>query len=466
MIVMKFGGTSIQDAVSIRRVCQIVLENRRRHPVVVNSAMGKTTRNLLKIGQLAAGGDSARAQEELKALVAYHQQIIEELWPNSGDGPLLIRLESFYTELFQLKEGVAVLRDLTPRSQDKFLAYGELIATTIIAAALRSAGADAVWCDARELIVTDDRFTGAAPIQALTYSNLKQSIIPLVNNNQVPVIQGYIGSTRDGATTTLGFEGSDFTAALVGAALDAEDVQIWKDVPGVMTADPEIYSDPWTVKRISFEEAAEITFFGAKVLHPSSIAPARQKNIPVHVLNSKQPENRGTELSAEGIISKYPVKSITYKRPVILLVLRNIHYLPFQDYFKMVFDVLDRERLIPYLVNIAQGSVKMVLNTAANLQHLIDDLGQWVQIDMIPNKATVTLVGQALIEHPDIAGRILKCLDEIQLDLISHGASDMNSTVVMNADRVETAVDRLHREFFTERDPELFEILQKGENEA
>ena len=456
---MKFGGTSIQDAVSIRRVCQIVLKNRQKQPVVVNSAMGKTTRNLLKIGQLAAAGDSESAQEELNTLVAYHQRIIGELWPHPDEQPLLAQLDSFYTELFQLKDGVSVLRDLTPRSQDKFLAYGELIATTIMTAALRTAGIDAVWCDARELVITDDRFTGAAPIQELTYSKMQHILIPFVHNGQVPVIQGYIGATRDGATTTLGFEGSDFTAALIGAALDVEDVQIWKDVPGVMTADPEIYADPWTVKKISFEEAAELTFFGAKVLHPSSIAPARQKNIPVHVLNSKLPEKGGTELSANGIVSKYPVKSITYKRPVILLVMQNMHYLPFHDYFKMVFDGLDRERLVPYLVNIAEGSVKMVLNTASNLQHLIDDLGQWVQIDMIPNKATVTLVGQAMIEHPDIAGRILKCLDEISLDLISHGASNMNSTLVMNADTVETAVDRLHREFFQVRDPELFETM-------
>ncbi|MFC1569152.1 aspartate kinase, partial [bacterium] len=409
-----------------------------------------------------AKGDAEQATQALDSLVSYHQSVIQEILPKFSKDTLSNQIEHFYHELYQLKDGVSVLKDLTPRSQDKFLAYGELISTTILTAALQSVGVDAVWCDARELIITDDRFTHAQPIIELTYSKLSEKISRLIDSGKVPVIQGYIGATREEATTTLGFEGSDYTAALIGAATDAADVQIWKDVPGVMTADPEIYSNPMTVKKISFDEAAEITFFGAKVLHPSSIAPARQKGIPVHVLNSKNPDDQGTTLSADGAVSKHPVKSITYKRPVYLLSLRNLENLPFYDFFKMIFDNLDRERLTPYLVNIAERSVKMVLSTSDNLQHLIDDLKPVAGINILSNKATVSVIGQTLVEYPAIASRIVNCLKDIPVDLISHGASNMNTTVVMNADMVETAIDRLHGEFFQDADPEIFESYERG----
>ncbi|MBN2103297.1 aspartate kinase [bacterium] len=460
MIVMKFGGTSILDAECIRRVCRIVHHRIQYQPVIVNSAMGKVTRRLLAVARLAAEGNAEQAGNELEALRSYHDQIIQEILTDFSKNAFSDQIKRFDKELTKLKDGVSVLRDLTARSQDKFLSYGELISTTIITAALRASGVDAVWCDARELIITDDRFTHAQPITEMTYAKLADKIHPLVNSGKVPVIQGFIGATREGATTTLGFEGSDFTAALVGAALDVKDVQIWKDVPGVMTADPEIFPNPLTVKKISFDEAAEISFFGAKVLHPSSIAPARQKGIPVHVLNSMDPENRGTELSLNGAEAPYPVTSITYKRPVYLLALRNDQNLPFYDYFKMIFDILDRERLTPYLVNIAERSVKMVLSTAANLQHLMDDFNRISGTEIYSDKATVSLIGQRLVECPAITGRIAKCLDNIRVDLISHGASNMNATAVINADQVETAVDRLHKEFFQEINSEFFESYQ------
>jgi len=462
MIVMKFGGISIQDSQSIRRVCDIVRDRLPMHPVIVNSAMGKSTRRLLMVAQSAARGDADQAGKTLDTLIDYHRALIQELLPRFSENTLSRQMDLFFHELYQLKDGVAVLRDLTPRSQDKFLAYGELISTSILTSMLQSMDIDAVWCDARKLIITDDRFTQARPMVDITYDKLCETLLPLVDAGKVPVIQGYIGATREGATTTLGFEGSDYSAALVGAALDVEDVQIWKDVPGVMTADPAIYADPLTVKKISFDEAAEITFFGAKVLHPSSIAPARQKGIPVHVLNSKHPEHPGTTLSADGAVSRHPVKSITYKRPVYLLSLRNLQNLPFYDFFKMIFDDLDRERLTPYLVNIAERSVKMVLSTSDNLQHLIDDLDNIAGINIMSNKATVSVIGETLVEYPAIASRIVDSLKDIPMDLISHGASNMNTTLVMDADRVETAIERLHHEFFRDVDPEVFETYHKG----
>jgi len=460
MIVMKFGGTSIQSADSLQRVCNIIHDRLNLQPVIVNSAMGKVTRRLLKIARLAAEGDTVQADRELNELQSYHDQIIQALLPGFSTHILMDQITCFFEELYKLKDGVSVLRDLTERSQDKFLAYGELISSSILAGVLQAADMNAVWCDARELIITDDRFTHAQPLVDITYAKLRDKIQPLVNSGKIPVIQGFIGATREQATTTLGFEGSDFTAALVGAALNADDVQIWKDVPGVMTADPDIFPNPLTVKKISFDEAAELSFFGAKVLHPSSIAPARQKEIPVHVLNSKSPDNPGTELSEHGVHMDYPVISITYKRPVYLISLRNDQYLPFYDFFKAIFDVLDRERLTPYLVSIAERSVKMILSTEANLQHLTDDLNFIAGIEIFSNKATVSLIGKRLVHYPSISGRIANCLNDIQIDLISHGASHMNTTAVMNADQVERVIERFHNEFFQEINYKYFKSYE------
>jgi aspartate kinase len=314
-----------------------------------------------------------------------------------------------------------------------------------------------VLLDARDLIITDERFTRAQPIEAITYQKINEHVRPVIASGRVPIIQGYIGSTRDGATTTLGFEGSDYTAALVGAALEVSDIQIWKDVSGLMTADPAIFAGARTVKTISFAEAAELTFFGAKVLHPSAIQPARQKTIPVHIYNSKQPEATGTVITTSATAGANLIKSIAYKRPLCILnVLSNRLFSPY-DFLKAVFDILDRERLTPYIMATSEASAAIALSALENLEFLIEDLGHFGEVAIINQKATVSLVGENLRHARDFAATVFQHLNGLHVHMIAQGASPINFTFVVDETEVPEVIARLHGVFFRELDPNVFE---------
>ena len=290
MIVMKFGGTSVEDAPSIERVAEIIRARLSLKPVVVVSAMGKTTRKLLQAAEASAAGDSKTTLGLVAALKTRHLSEARRLVKHSDGREVFSLAENHFDELKKLLEGLAVLGEVPPRGLDKILAYGELLSSALLTDALFERGIPARLFDARELIKTDDRYGSASPLFEVTDQLIREAIRPATENGVVPVVQGFIGSSRDGATTTLGFEGSDYTATIIGAALDAEDIQIWKDVSGLMTADPAIFPGARTVKVCSFAEAADLTYFGAKVLHPKAIYPAARKNTPVHIYNSKQPD--------------------------------------------------------------------------------------------------------------------------------------------------------------------------------
>ncbi|HXF39622.1 MAG TPA: aspartate kinase, partial [Blastocatellia bacterium] len=262
MIVMKFGGTSVEDAPSIERVAEIIRERLHLKPVVVVSAMGKATSKLLQAAEASAAGDSRTTLGIVADLKTRHTSEARRLVTKSEGREVFTLIEKHFDELKKLLEGLAILGEVPPRGLDKILAYGELLSSAVLADALAERGIQARLLDARELIKTDDRFGSASPIESLTTERIIESVLPVVESGAVPVIQGFIGSSRDGATTTLGFEGSDYTATILGAALDAADIQIWKDVAGLMTADPEIFAGARTVKHCSFAEAAELTHFG------------------------------------------------------------------------------------------------------------------------------------------------------------------------------------------------------------
>ncbi|MGH7491970.1 MAG: aspartate kinase [bacterium] len=457
MIVMKFGGTSVEDAPAIERVIEIVRFRLELRPAVVISAMGKTTRNLLIAAGFSAEGKSEEAQAKLNEIRRYHfdlAKIVVPNWEHSGAGRKLV---GYFDELRKLFDGLAILRELTLRSHDKILSYGELMSTAIIADAFRSRGLDTVLLDAREFIITDERFTRAQPIAATTYQKISEHVRPAMAAGQIPIIQGYIGSTRTGATTTLGFEGSDYTAALVGAALGADDIQIWKDVSGLMTADPAIFTGARTVKTASFAEAAELTFFGAKVLHPSAIEPARQKNIPVHIYNSRKPQDTGTVVTTSAKTGTNLIKSIAYKRSLCILNILSNRSFSAYDFLKAVFDILDRERLTPYIMSTAEASVAVALSASENLEFLIADLGHFGEVRILPEKATISLVGENLRTARNVATMVFQQLHGMPIDLISQGASPINFSFALDEANVPEAIAKLHEVFFRELDPAVFE---------
>jgi len=455
MIVMKFGGTSIEDIDSIRRVVDIVHSRLDLQPVVVNSAMGKTTRNLLHIARIAAGGMDQEAVGELGSLRAYHVALARGLTSDFEESGIQRDLERYFEELRELLEGLCTLGELTPRSQDRILSYGELVATTIVASALRQRGIDARWLDARDFIITDDRFTGARPVDDLTSGGIRREVLPVVSSGQIPVIQGFIGSTRNGATTTLGFEGSDLTASLVGAALDVADIQIWKDVDGIMTADPSIFAEARTIEEISFAEASELTFFGAKVLHPDTLEPARRKGIPVHIYNSRQPGRRGTMITAHPKSGRTAITSITYKRPVCTVgIVPDVSADP-AVFFRVLFEILDRERISPSVMTTSKGGMVMAVSDSQITEELIDDLSRLGTVHASRGKGTISLVGENIRAVSDFTSLVLHNLGGIAIDMIAHGASSISFTFVVNEADIPSVVARLHKTFFDAPDTHM-----------
>jgi aspartate kinase len=457
MIVMKFGGTSVEDAPSIERVTEIIRERLNLKPVVVVSAMGKTTSKLLQAAEASAAGDSRTTLGIVADLKTRHTSEARRLVTKSEGREVFALIEKHFDELKKLLEGLAILGEVPPRGLDKILAYGELLSSAVLADALAERGIQARLLDARELIKTDDRYGSASPFEALTDQRVTETVLPILERGGVPVIQGFIGSSRDGATTTLGFEGSDYTATILGAALDAADIQIWKDVAGLMTADPAIFAGARTVKHCSFEEAADLTHFGAKVLHPKAIHPAARKNIPVHIYNSKKPSAPGTTITARATPSANPIKSITYKRPVTII---NAEAASGTDMSRVFLDVLAKRRVEPVLMS-SSGSHLVLAIDSRDLRHggrdLIEAVSGHGRATAEAKCAVVSLVGAGLRGNPAVVSQIFNAIQGIEIGLIVHGSSPLTMSVVVAESDVEQTVSRLHGAFFEKLDPQVFE---------
>jgi aspartate kinase len=460
MIVMKFGGTSVEDAASIERVAEIIKAREMLRPAIVVSAMGKTTSRLLQAAEASAAGDNRTNLAIVADLKTRHTSEARRLVKN-GASEVFLLVEKYFEELKKLLEGLAILGEVPPRGLDKILSYGELLSSAIVAGALAERGTRARLLDSRELIKTDDRYGQASPIMDLTNRKIRDAVAPVVESDEVPVIQGFIGSTREGATTTLGFEGSDYTATLVGAALDADDIQIWKDVSGLMTADPALFAGARTVKLCTFTEAAELTYFGAKVLHPKAIHPAARKNIPVHIYNSKRPAATGTAISADVAPCANLIKSIAYKRPVTVIRAAATNDLSPDDFLKALLDRLARKRAQPLITAAAGSSAAVVIDSHAlkegDERDLIEELSTLGHASVEGNKAIVTLVGEELRSAPSIGSRIFNAIDETGPALVLHGSSPIAINFIVGYDDVEGVIARLHKVFFGQLDSRVFE---------
>ncbi len=456
MIVMKFGGTSVESAEALRRVAGIVRERLERRPVVVVSAMGKTTNSLLATASDAAAGRREQALERLAELREFHMREGLPAAAEEERAALEAFIEEQFRELAELVRGLAVLGELTPRSLDAVASYGERLSSRILGAALRGQGVPGVELDARRLIVTDRRFTQAAPLYQQTYARLKEMIPPLVRE-KVVVLGGFIGATEDGVTTTLGRGGSDFTASLVGAGLEAEEIQIWTDVDGMLTADPNLEPEARRVKTLSFAEAAELAYFGAKVLHPATVLPAVEKNIPVLILNSRRPEVTGTRIVADSVACRNPVKSIACKRRITVVDIHSTRMLMAYGFLRRIFEVFDRCETAVDLLATSEVSVSLTIDNAGRLEEICRQLREFAEVGVEQNQAIICLVGDNLRYTPGIAARAFGALAEVNVRMISQGASLRNLSLVVADEDAPRAVRALHREFFQELDPRVFE---------
>ena len=458
---MKFGGTSVEDATAILRTASIVEGRVKKglRPVVVVSAMAKVTDQLLACAAaaLAGRGDRDAALEIARRLRARHLQVAGELVKEERLKSLELDINRAFDGLEELVRGIAVVGELTARSSDLIVSFGERLSSVMVTAAFTERGLSSVHVDARDVILTDDHYGKAAPDEAAIERALRAKVLPLVSAEKVPVMGGFIGSCN-GVTTTLGRGGSDYTAALVGGGLHGGAIEIWTDVDGIMTTDPRICSDALRVRTISFEEAAELAYFGAKVLHPATILPAVQKNIPVFVLNSRNPKSEGTRITATPPPCASPFKSIAAKKKLTIIDIVASRMLLAHGFLKMVFDIFDKHKCAIDMVSTSEVSISVTVDSRESLPAICEELGRIADVKYESDKALICLVGEDIRGQSGIAAQVFAAVSHVNIRMISQGASEINMSFMINEEDVEEAVQSLHRKFFAAADPGIFDV--------
>jgi aspartate kinase len=461
LVVMKFGGTSVEDPTAINRTASIVAGRvaAGKQTVVVVSAMAKVTDQLLRAASAAAKGDRTGALAISSRLRARHRDTACALIKTPADASALCNLiEQKFDSLDEILRGLAAILELTPRISDLVVSYGERLSSRIIAAAFIERGISAAHVDAREVIVTDSQFGKAAPLDVLIDKRATEHLRPLLDQGKVPVIGGFIASNEEGITTTLGRGGSDFTAALLGGALAAGAIEIWTDVDGIMTSDPRVCPDALRVKVISFEEAAELAYFGAKVLHPATILPAVRKNIPVLVLNSKNPANEGTRIISIAPHCSSPFKSIAVKKKLSIIDVVASRMLMTHGYLKAIFDIFDKHQCPVDMVSTSEVSVSLTVDSNDKLPLIAADLSQLADVKYEGKKALVCMVGEDIRGQSGMAAQVFSAIKHVNVRMISQGASEINMSFMIEEDDADEAVRSLHAAFFKEPDPTIFDV--------
>lgn len=445
MIILKFGGTSVRDAHWIGRAISIAEGQLDRDPVLVASAMGKTTDTLVELSELALSGKREEVTVTVDRVQRNHEAALSILAP--GDSETHDALAALIQELRNLLQGVTLIRECSPRTQDALLSFGERLSTLLIAAGARARGIECRLHDSRTLLRTDSNFGSATPDMEETTTAFREAILGAEGTRVLHVLQGFIAADSAGVTTTLGRGGSDYTATIVGASLEAEEVQIWTDVDGIMSADPRVVEGARTLEEISYVEAAELAFFGARVVHPYTIQPAIERGIPVYVRNTERPELPGTRITGE--FAERGVRAITVKRGITVITINSYRMLNAYGFLSRIFDVFARHHVSVDLVATSEVSVSMTVDTTDRIAEVVTALEEHGQAHVEDQKAIVSLVGKDLWKDSSVLARVFQTMEGIPVRLISLGSSDTNlSLVVSEGDGVST-VQRLHHAFFT-----------------
>jgi aspartate kinase len=371
---------------------------------------------------------------------------------------LVTLIDQKFDSLDEVLRGLAAILELTPRISDLVSSYGERISSRIVAAAFRERGMDAAHVDARDVIVTDSQFGRAIPQDSIIEKRAAENLRPLIDQGKVPVMGGFIASNEDGITTTLGRGGSDFTGALVGGALAASAIEIWTDVDGIMTCDPRVCPDALRVKVISFEEAAELAYFGAKVLHPATILPAVKKNIPVLVLNSKNPSCEGTRIISLAPHCKSPFKSIAVKKKLSIIDVVASRMLMTHGYLSEIFAIFDKHQCPVDMVSTSEVSVSLTVDSNDKLPLIAADLGKLADVKYEGKKALICLVGEDIRGQNGMAAQVFGAIRHINVRMISQGASEINMSFMIEEEDADEAVRSLHAAFFQNPDPLVFDV--------
>lgn len=449
MIVMKFGGTSVQDSDAMTRVISIIKSRLDRKPVVVSSATAKTTDTLLLCCKTAANGNYEKSSDIIRQIKDRHLKIATEMISNESKlEELKTKIKELLDGLRDIIKGIYLLSELSERSIAKVVSHGELLSTLILSYALNEKGIKAEYIDVRDFMFTNKDFSNAEPMFDLICGKAPEKLEGILNSGKVVVTQGFIANTQDGITTTFSRGGSDYSASIIGMAMNAEEVEIWTDVDGILTADPKIVGETKIIEEITFKEAAELAFFGAKVLHPSTIIPAVEKNIPVRVLNSHYPDSKGT-LIKKNIKEKVSfIKSITSKKDITVLNIYSPKMLLAHGFLKKIFEVFDKYKTSVDVITTSEVNVSLTLDNDENINGIIDELSQFSEVNVEKDKSLVCIVGNNLKYIPGVAKKVFQVLGEFNITMISQGASIINISFVVDKDKLNEVIRTLHKEFF------------------
>lgn len=453
---MKFGGTSVEGATAFKNAARIVFDRQALRPVVVVSAMAGFTDALLGSVQQALDVGPGEGAATLEKHFDRHLRVIDALLCKEAQRMMGLVNQSRVEINGLLSAAAAEVRDTRvceDRQRRKFfedavVSYGERLSAAVLAGVLIENKVLSKNVDARRCIITDNEYGCATPLMDETLRHTREELQPLIEASCIPVLGGFIGSTASGESTTLGRGGSDYTAALIGAALEAEEIQIWTDVPGVLTADPRLVSHARTVPHLSFEEAAELAYFGAKVLHPKTLHPAIERNIPVRICNSRAQESGSTLVVGETEKSPQTVKAIAHKTGVTTVQVTSTRMLGAYGFLRALFEIFAEHKTAVDVVTTSEVSVSLSLDDTTALPAIVEKLERLGTVSIEEGRAILCVVGEGLRSTPGIAARIFSTISDINVSLISQGASRINLTFAVEEARVRETVVRLHKEFF------------------
>ncbi len=452
-IVMKFGGTSLADGERIKAAAALAADASRKEGVaVVVSAMGGTTDTLLGV----IGKATRMKDREIDAFVAGVRKMHEEAVAVAVSKKRDRIMEAMAMRSDELAEAITNIRDtgLTTHFRDRVASFGEKFSSAIVSGAI-SDHTESDWHHGDSgLIVVDENFISPEADMETTQEEISKKIVPQMKKGIVPVITGYMGCTHDGQTTTLGRGSSDLIASIVGACIDAREVQIWTDVDGLLTADPKVVPGARLIPRMSFAEASELAYFGAKVLHPKTILPAMNSNIPIRILNTLNPGSRGTEIVSDRERAPGIVKAITSKKGINMLNIVSAKMLASHGFLARVFDVFGRHGISIDMISTTEVSVSLTIDSRINgrLEPVMKELSGIASVNLLSGKALVCVVGDGMRMVSGTAGRVFSCLGKggINVECISQGASEINISLVVDEKDCDGAVRALHHEFFPE----------------
>jgi len=445
MIVMKFGGTSVQSAEWMNNALDIAESQLNRAPVMVSSAMGKTTDKLVNISLFAAEGKQKEAEALLSDIKHSHLDTAKEFLSEEFYEKALWKLEDHFKELTSLVRGLLLLKECTERSSDALLSFGELLSTTLLAYRAKERGIETELLDSRDLVVTDNVFTNASPKLEVTLKKIQEAVKPRAG--KLYIAQGFIGRNEKGAVTTLGRGGSDFTATIFGSALNAEEVQIWTDVDGIMSTDPRIVPEAKTIPQISYEEAAELAYFGAKVVHPSTIQPAVENSTPVMVKNTRNTNGPHTAIIPS--TGETGLKAISGKKNITLVSITSSRMLNAYGFLSRIFVIFAKYCTPVDLIATSEVSVSMTIENTTNLEDIVNELEELGKVTTQHENGIICLVGQDFWKDSGFVAGVFNALQPIHIRMISLGSSDTNLSLVVPEKHLEVAIQKLHGAFIS-----------------